>query len=444
MTAAIEVIKIDPSNNIAANLLVQLFAKTPYYNCSEYSQVTLNEEDEEILYEVLTTHQETLAPLLNILEQNNNETTSIIALDLIKKIIKDKEDNDQVIAILNKLLELSKDNSYLYCNVILVIGSYPSQAERAIDLFVPILTNYERNNYNQGIERIVRYLGEIGVNHSKAIDILLYVLEKYGANYTVLESLKNIGVGSDKVVKVLLQNLIDKFQEGNTNQYKRLINSLRAIIGKEHFKVVVTTLSPYFTNPISNEIFMAIDKLLWYCAEHMTYPEFYKAWHSQPEIIHPEILEIPPLGNTASAQTLNQQILDLSSQFQPTEKTYPLIINAQSLEDETDNSSIAQEICNQIYAIAFPDETNIPEINNFSKLKREIPKIKKQLNTQNLALIFHKGEPNESLNIFCKQLATDTHIHIRWITKQKMEYINGILPQENLVNILQNWINQLD
>ena len=190
----------------------------------------------------------------------------------------------------------------------------------------------------------------------------------------------------------------------------------------------------------SNELY----ELFLNCAEHMTYPEFYKAWHSQPEIIHPEILEISPLGNTAIAQTLNQQILDLPSQLQPTEKTYPLIINAQSLEDETDNSSIAQELCNQIYAIAFPDEINIPEINNFSKLKREIPKIRKQLNTQNLALIFHKGEPNESLNIFCKQLATDTHIHIRWITKQKMEYINGILPQENLVNILQNWINQLD
>ena len=186
----------------------------------------------------------------------------------------------------------------------------------------------------------------------------------------------------------------------------------------------------------SNELY----ELFLHCAEHMTYPEFYKAWHSKSEIIHPEILEISPLGNTSIAQTLNQQILDLPSQLQPTGKTYPLIINAQSLEDETDNSSIAQEICNQIYAIAFPDETNIPEINNASQLKRLIPTIKKQLGTKNVALIFHNGKPNESLIKFCKKLTAP--IYIKWITNYPIE--NGIPPKENLVNILQNWINQLD
>ena len=146
------------------------------------------------------------------------------------------------------------------------------------------------------------------------------------------------------------------------------------------------------------------------------------------------------MSSSSIAQTLNQQILDLPSQLQPTEKTYPLIINAQSLEDETDNSSIAQELCNQIYAIAFPDEINIPEINNAPQLKRLIPTIKKQLGTKNLALIFHNGEPNETLIKFCKKLTAP--IHIKWITEQSIKI--GIPPQENLVNILQNWINQLD
>jgi hypothetical protein len=39
--------------------------------------------------------------------------------------------------------------------------------------------------------------------------------------------------------------------------------------------------------------------------------------------------------------------------------------------------------------IAFPDETNIPEINNAPQLKRLIPNIKQQIETKNLALIFH-------------------------------------------------------
>ena len=209
------------------------------------------------------------------------------------------------------------------------------------------------------------------------------------------------------------------------------------------YSVVISNVKKYFTkNNLTHHpnVFDTANDLLGYVAKNMTYPEFYKAWHSQPEIIHPEILEISPLGNTSITETLNQQILDLSSQLQPTEKTYPLIINAQSLEDETDNSSIAQELCNQIYAIAVPDETNIPEINNAPQLKRLIPNIKQQIETKNLALIFHNGEPNETLIKFCKKLSDS--IYIKWITEQPIK--DGIPPQENLVNILQNWINQLD
>ena len=74
------------------------------------------------------------------------------------------------------------------------------------------------------------------------------------------------------------------------------------------------------------------------------------------------------------------------------------------------------------------------------QLKRLIPTIKKQLQTKNLALIFHNGEPNKTLIKFCTKLAD--LVHIKWITEQSIKI--GIPPQENLVNILQNWINQLD
>ena len=221
------------------------------------------------------------------------------------------------------------------------------------------------------------------------------------------------------------------------------LTSLTKIIVKDQMPRIITALK----NGLSEKTYTddhyrheSCFLVLWQCAQTLSYPEFYKVWHSQPEIIHPEILEISPLGNTSITQTLNQQIIDLSSQLQSTEKIHPLIINPQSLEDETDNSSIAQELCNQIYAIAFPDETNIPEINNAAQLKRLIPTIKKQLKTKNLALIFHNGEPNETLIKFCKKLSDS--IHIKWITEQSIKI--GIPPQENLVNILQNWINQLD
>lgn len=274
------------------------------------------------------------------------------------------------------------------------------------------------------------------------IELIQFSQDKPTINRAV-SRLGEIEQGNEKVITALV-SLIQSSQSGDALRLAE--RSLRKIIIKDQMPRVIIGLKNNLlektyinTNYSDYYRYESSYSVLWQCAQTLSYPEFYKAWHSQPEIIHPEILEISPLGNTSITQTLNQQILDLPSQLQPTEKTYPLIINAQSLEDETDSSSIAQEICNQIYAIAFPDD-NIPEINNAPQLKRLIPNLKKQLETKNLALIFHNGEPNESLIKFCKKL-TDS-VHIKWITEQPIK--NGIPPQENLVNILQNWINQLD
>jgi hypothetical protein len=259
---------------------------------------------------------------------------------------------------------------------------------------------------------------------------------------------ENIEIEYEPINLTEVFRLTDYLRVGNlkNNKEKAKIAS-HSLMRVKDFQLLVEIIKQLKLVFQSNEIHLLEPERIEYCSDvilhccqNMSYPEFYKAWYNETKISHPEILEISPLGNTSITETLNQQILDLSSQLQPTEKNYPLIINAQSLEDETDNSSIAQEICNQIYAIAFPDKTNIPEVHNAPQLKRLIPNIKQQLETKNLALIFYNGEPNETLIKFCKKL-TDV-IYIKWITEQSIKI--GIPPQENLVNILQNWINQLD
>ena len=181
-----------------------------------------------------------------------------------------------------------------------------------------------------------------------------------------------------------------------------------------------------------------IYKVLFHCAQELSYPEFYKAWNN----IDLETLENIPSENTYITQALNQQLIDLPSQLQSTNKTYCLIINAKNLEDDTDIKSIAREICYQIYRTVFPNEHNIPKVEDAVDLKCLIPKILEHLKTCNLALIFQNGEPNITLINFCKKLNDrNDGIYIRWITKQPVE--NGIPPQENLITILQNWINEI-
>ena len=169
-------------------------------------------------------------------------------------------------------------------------------------------------------------------------------------------------------------------------------------------------------------------EVLWHCAQKMTYPDFYQAWHSAPSPV----------------QTLETQLTDIPSQVQPTDKTYPLAINTQSLKLETNTSAIAQKLCTKIYRKA--GYSKIPTVNDAAQLQQQIPRIQEQLQKPNLALILHGCEPNEHLINFCYSFADpDIGIYIGLITSQPLEqHLKGFLPnQDNLLSAIQSWINEI-
>ena len=170
-------------------------------------------------------------------------------------------------------------------------------------------------------------------------------------------------------------------------------------------------------------------EILLNCSSSMTYPEFYHAWH----------------GNSPLIPSLETQFTDTHShlsQLQPTEKTYPLTLNLKTLQNETDIIEISQEICNQIYFTACPENPEIPQINNAPQLKSKIPQLKKHLQTENLALIINNCEPNQEMIKFCNKL-TDV-LHIAFITEQPLDApLKGFPNQPNLLNVIQHWINEI-
>jgi hypothetical protein len=197
---------------------------------------------------------------------------------------------------------------------------------------------------------------------------------------------------------------------------KNLYSSIVKKIKKGLFRQVNYTDNPYF-------------ETLWHYAQNMTYPEFYRAWHDEPS----------PIQNLENQFTDTHSLL---TQLQPTEKTYPLTLNLKTLQNETDIIGISQEICNQIYFTACPENPEIPQINNAPQLKSKIPQIKKHLQTENLALIINNCEPNQEMIKFCNKL-TDV-LHSAFITEQPLEApLKGFPNQSNLLNIIQDWINEI-
>lgn len=128
---------------------------------------------------------------------------------------------------------------------------------------------------------------------------------------------------------------------------------------------------------------------------------------------------------------------------QATAQLYPLLINAKVLDGETERNAIAQEICNQIYFTAFPEDDEIPEVSNAPQLRRLIPQFKKRLSRRNLALILLACQPTTELIRLLTQLTDMLFVGI--VTEQLIDPpLHRFSPmRQGLAEIIQSWINQI-
>jgi HEAT repeat protein len=189
-------------------------------------------------------------------------------------------------------------------------------------------------------------------------------------------------------------------------------------------------------------------KHIWICATNMNYSDFYSAWHSRVYSRRTEAGENITVikFNTvqSSVRVLENQLIDIPSQLQATDKTYPITLDTQTLKLETNTSNISQKLCTKIHRKA--DYSEIPTANDAAQLQQYIPRIQAQLQKPNLALILHGCEPNQHLIDFCYSLADrDLGIYISLITSQPIEQpLKGFLPnQENLISAIQTWIDEI-
>ena len=284
------------------------------------------------------------------------------------------------------------------------------------------------------LEMLIRY--ELG-NEQETIDTLLTKLSlatNYDLKCAVLYLLINFPIRGLQTVQKLI-DLLSIPQDEIT--VKEILYSLDVInrnltedaVSKiEAKKIIVAAMGRYINhqnNDESSTIYQLACDIAIECSQHLKYEEFWEAWHSQ--------ISIP---------TFKPQLTDLAQQLQPTDQVYPILIDGKySLENLTDESAIAQELCNKIYEAIFPDD-DIPPVKNAPELKRLFPKFKRQLNILTLVFIIYNIEPYPELINVCRQLLGK--FHIAFITDQQIEPdLRGFPMQNNLVNILQNWLTEI-
>ncbi|MEA5467274.1 NACHT domain-containing protein [Spirulina sp. 06S082] len=176
-------------------------------------------------------------------------------------------------------------------------------------------------------------------------------------------------------------------------------------------------------------------KLIWNCAEKLPYPKFYRAWHNPPTTSHPEISDQTPHN---SQTTLTPPNLPEALQNPPI-----LILDAQTLTQETRESEIALKLCKLIWKPLQLKEI-YPEVSTPGQLTRYLDRLQlSQQFSQRALLLTQCQHPTPELLTFCQQL-TDT-VAIAFLTEDPLDLpLKGFPPyQPRLISAIETWLEEM-
>jgi HEAT repeat protein len=219
------------------------------------------------LGEIAEGNQTAAATLVNVINNSQNKTTRLEAAKSLGKI---DRGNPQAVAT---LVEVVRNSQSEYILLQAALG-----------------------------------LREIDENNQQAIAALVKVIQTSQDLYIswkAVNNLKEIGKGSVQAVTTLVKIIQNSEIDVVRN---RAAYSLETILEKNQFTKVVSTLKPYLSAQSYENRFQEFHQyysLFWHCAQNMTYPTFYQAWHQQEGVDN---------TTTSDSQRLNQAELPQSLQ----------------------------------------------------------------------------------------------------------------------------------
>ncbi len=433
--------------------------------------------------------------LVELIRNSCKETTRCIAANTLRRIDKNNQlaistlidvignsgsENNQIAAayflgeigeynhfVISKLVELigSSGNENTVLPAAFSLGRIDKNHPQGVPTLVDLIRNSDSENTRR---RAAEKLGEIDRNHPEAIVDLVASIEiidvrdlriletenreKKDDNSEKMNDLDEIIICPPSVTtRIILPEILDRIDQNHPEDSFKLVELIQnseddftrglgadilvRIIKGKHLATAISGLKHCLTSEVYEKNlnrYKDCYKVIWHCAQNMTYPHFYQAWHTQPTN-----------SPIADNHRQNTDIPTLLKQLQPTDKTCPVPLNIRALEGETDTSPIAQELCTQLYQAIFPADTDIPAIRNAPEFKRLIPQLKNRLQKQHIALILHSCPCEDALSSFTRKLAdTQMGIHIAWITDTPLELpLTGFpVDGDDLLDAVHNWI----
>jgi HEAT repeat protein len=297
--------KIDPENELAIRELIQVLETT---------------EDEDTRWGVASNlgkiavgNELAIRELIQVLETTEPEDTRWGIAHTLGEI---DPGNELAIRELIRILKTTKSEVTRW-GVAYSLRKIDPGNELAILELVQVLETTESESTRRGVANT---LGKIDPGNELAIRELIRVLETTESKSTrwgVAYSLGEIAVGNELAIRELIRVL--ETTESESTRWK-VANTLGKIIKTEkQYTDVVFALNHNLTDEVYEnkfDLYKNCYELLWQCAQNLTYPEFYQAWHESDT-------------TKEQLETSYNDLTEILKQLQPNDRKSPLKIDNQ-------------------------------------------------------------------------------------------------------------------
>ncbi|MBD3560312.1 HEAT repeat domain-containing protein, partial [Planktothrix sp. FACHB-1355] len=377
--------------------------------------------------------------LVKLLETTPSEYLRMQAAERLGEI---DRDNQTAIITLVELIQAT-NNENIRCKAASILGKIGKGNQTAIAALMQMLENPE---YDLTRLSTAYNLGLVDPGNSTAINFLVNLIQTTDDIDTFIKgvsSLVKIDPCNETAISFLLEVVNITKDEGTLLD---TFNCLWKIKSQKYFPKVVTALKgylkpEYLKNPAP--LFEDAYYVIWHCAQNMSYPDFYRAWHNLPPCTHPEAPDNIPVGNSSTTQRLNFTQL-------------PSILRSAIAEDEELNQAV-QLIC--IDGSQFSDQNNpatdiyIEMVEQGCPEQQEEPSTMQQLKKywrlrlknleKRVALLFYNSKADREFSETCLTALSTFGGAIAIITTQRCENVKLISPNDpDLIDAVLKWLRR--
>jgi hypothetical protein len=242
-----------------------------------------------------------------------NDYTLLTVAEGLKQI--DRENQKASQTLVEMLDSKDKTLCILASNILGKLEIEEDDAIRALE-------NKIESTDNSNIKVKVKLIYNLSVlipNH----DLVNSTIETINFNDLTEEEILTVAYDLFKIKEeknILFNKLLElTFAKDRPKKLKNICFYLQRMITRENAKKIIHSYRDYCSNQFLSKNCKnshEIDTLLWHCAQHMSYPEFYQAWHEP---------------NTTQKQLENSynDLTEILKQLQPNDKKSPLKIDDQ-------------------------------------------------------------------------------------------------------------------